>query len=84
MNGATLPIEVLGIRKDKGQPLQLINAFEKPIKANGNGYAANSRTEMLKHHADLKSLWSIETTVESLLTEDKLEGFLTKLLAADV
>ncbi|MES2996540.1 MAG: type I-E CRISPR-associated protein Cas7/Cse4/CasC [Verrucomicrobiota bacterium] len=84
MNGATLPIEVLGIRKDKGQPLQLINAFEAPIKANGKGYAANSRGKMLDHHADLKNLWSIETSVESLLTEDKLDGFLAKLLAADV
>jgi CRISPR system Cascade subunit CasC len=84
MNGATLPAEVLGIRKEKGQPLQLINAFEKPIKASNNGYAANSRKEMLQHHADLKDLWNIETAVESLLTEDKLEGFLTKLLAADV
>ena len=84
MNGATLPIEVLGIRKEKGLPLQLINAFEKPIKASNNGYAVNSRKEMLQHHADLKDLWSIETAVESLLTEDKLEGFLTKLLTADV
>ncbi len=84
MNGATLPIEVLGIRKDKGQPLQLINAFEAPIKANGKGYAANSRTEMLKHHADLKKLWGIETSVESLITDDGINSFLDQLLAADV
>jgi CRISPR system Cascade subunit CasC len=84
MNGATLPVEVLGIRKDKGQPLQLINAFEKPIKANGGGYAANSKTEMLKHHADLKNLWGIETSVESVLTENGLKSFLDQLLAADV
>lgn len=84
MNGATLPAEVLGIRKDKGQPLQLINAFEKPINANGSGYAAKSRKEMLGHHTDLKKLWGIETSVESLLTEDGLESFLAKLLATDV
>lgn len=84
MNGATLPVEVLGIRKDKGQPLQLINAFEKPIKANANGYAANSKVEMLQHHADLKTLWGIETSVESLLTQDGLKSFLDQLLAADV
>lgn len=85
MNGATLPIEVLGIRKDKGQPLQLINAFEKPIREkNGSGYAASSREEMLKHHADLKRLWNIETSVESLLSEDSLSTFLDKLLSTDV
>lgn len=84
MNGATLPTEVLGIRKDKGQPLQLINAFEKPIKANGNGYAANSNKEMLDHHAELKQTWDIQTSAESLLTADGLEEFLKKLLTADV
>ena len=84
MNGATLPIEVLGLRKENGQPLQLINAFEKPIKANGSGYAANSRTEMLKHHADLKKLWGIGTSVEALITEDGITSFLDQLLATDV
>jgi len=84
MNGATLPIEVLGLRKDKGQPLQLINAFESPIKASGKGYATNSKSEMLKHHTDLKRLWNIETSVESLLTEDGLGKFLDNLLTGDV
>ena len=31
MNAHTLPGYVLGLVKDKGQPLQLINAFEKPV-----------------------------------------------------
>ena len=84
MNGATLPTEVLGIRKEKGQPLQLINAFEAPIKANGKGYAANSREKMLAHHADLKRLWGIETSVESLITEDGISAFLDQLLDGDV
>jgi CRISPR system Cascade subunit CasC len=36
MNSNTGPAFVLGLFKDKGQPLQLINAFEKPIRACGN------------------------------------------------
>lgn len=84
MNGATLPAEVLGIRKDMGQPLQLVNAFEEPVKASGKGYSANSTAKMLDHHTDLKKLWGIETSVETKLTEDGLEEFLNKLLAADV
>ncbi len=84
MNGATLPIEVLGIRKENGQPLQLINAFESPIKPKGKGYSVASRDELLKHHEDLKKIWNIETTVESLLTEDGLGTFLEKLLTTDV
>ncbi|MBZ5689952.1 MAG: type I-E CRISPR-associated protein Cas7/Cse4/CasC, partial [Acidobacteriia bacterium] len=31
MNAHTLPGYVLGLVKEKGQPLQLINAFEKPV-----------------------------------------------------
>jgi len=86
MNGATLPIEVLGIRKDKGQPLQLVNAFEKPVSANGQGgFAQTSRDVLLRHHNDLKNLWNIETAVESVLTEDGGLGvFLDKLLKSDV
>ena len=33
MNANTLPGYVLGLVKDKGQPLQLINAFEKPVSS---------------------------------------------------
>lgn len=84
MNGATLPTEVLGIRKEKGQPLQLVNAFEAPVKAGGKGYAARSRDEMLGHHANLKKLWNIETSVESLLTEDGLGQFLDNLIHDNV
>ena len=84
MNGNTLPFEVLGIRKPKGQPLQLINAFEKAIPSGKGGYAAKSKEEMLKHDADLKKLWDIESSVNVLLTDDGLKSFLDQLLQADV
>lgn len=85
MNGATLPVEVLGIRKDKGQPLQLINAFEKPVNTErSGGFVEPSRATLLAHHAELKRLWGVETSVETQLTEDGLTAFLEKLLQADV
>lgn len=82
MNGATLPIEVLGLRKNQGQPLQLINAFESPIKSK-EGYASASSKAMLRHHADLKKLWGIESK-DVLLTEAGFGGFLEQLLSGDV
>jgi CRISPR system Cascade subunit CasC len=84
MNGNTLPVEVLGLRKDKGQPLQLVNAFEKPVKANGKGYAAVSCDEMIGHHESLKQLWDIQPTVEVRLSQSGLKGFLDQLLDGDV
>ena len=57
MNAATLPFEVLGIRKEKGQPLQLANAFESPVKANGKGLHATSLAAMKEHLESLEKTW---------------------------
>jgi CRISPR system Cascade subunit CasC len=83
MNAATLPFEVLGIRKSKGQPLQLANAFEAPVKANGKGLQVASLAAMKDH------LESVEKTWGSLgdkvwLTETGIESFLDQLLTGDV
>lgn len=83
MNAATLPFEVLGIRKEKGQPLQLANAFEAPVKANGKGLQAASLAAMKLHLESLEKTWG--TLGEKLwLTEVGLESFLDQLLPADV
>jgi len=80
MNASTLPYEVLGIRKAKGQPLQLINAFESPIKANGKGFAENSLAEMKTHLASIEKTWGEQGT-KHYLTEQGLETFLNNLLS---
>ena len=84
MNGATLPEEVLGIRKAKGQPIQLVNAFEEPIKAGKGGYAKKSVTEMMKYHEFLKERWDLPVDKEVRLTDIGLKSFLDQLLQEDV
>lgn len=79
MNAGTLPHEVLGIRKDSGQPLQLVNAFEKPVRANGAGFAESSLEEMKTHLAGIESIWG-EQGQKAYLTESGLDGFLDNLL----
>jgi CRISPR system Cascade subunit CasC len=79
MNAATLPHAVLGIRKDHGQPLQLINAFEKPIKANGQGLAEASREAMQAHHESLKQTWGIQTAWEGWIPGTPLDDFIKGL-----
>jgi CRISPR-associated protein Cas7/Cse4/CasC subtype I-E len=50
MNAHTLPGYVLGLVKDQGQPVQLINAFEKPIRNFGaSGFLEPSAREGLLH-----------------------------------
>lgn len=83
MNAATLPFEVLGIRKDKGQPLQLANAFESPVKANGKGLQVSSLAAMKEHLESLEKTWG--SLGEKLwLTEVGLDSFLDQLLSGDV
>lgn len=85
MNGATLPEVVLGVRKSKGHPLQLVNAFEDPAKANGSGLLAASESKMQTHLGRLKKVWGIENDAEVWLGEETpLPSFLDQLLAADV
>jgi CRISPR system Cascade subunit CasC len=85
MNGATLPEVVLGVRKSKGQPLQLVNAFEDPAKANGSGLLSASKSKMEAHLDRLKKVWGIENDVEAWLDETTpLPAFLDQLLADDV
>jgi len=78
MNAATLPFEVLGIRKSSGQPIQLINAFEDPVRANGKGLAAASLAAMKAELEKLKKTWGIEQS-EVWLTESGIEAFLDQL-----
>jgi CRISPR system Cascade subunit CasC len=46
MNGNTLPAYVLGIVREKGHPIQLVNAFEEAIRSN-QGYALDNLKEGL-------------------------------------
>jgi CRISPR system Cascade subunit CasC len=80
MNAATLPFEVLGILKEKGQPIQLINAFETPVTSNGKGLAETSLAALKGEHDKLKQVWGIQPTVETWLTQDGIETFITKLI----
>lgn len=78
MNAATLPGYVLGIAKDKGQPLQLVNAFLRPTKAR-----LDEAADALKaHHAKLKQVWGLATRTEVELSEQgdtSLETFIDSL-----
>ena len=81
MNAGTLPHEVLGIRKPKGQPLQLVNAFEAPVKSQGKGYAAASLEDMTEHLASIEKVWGAQGEKFYLTqTEGGLDAFIDSLL----
>lgn len=79
MNANTLPAYVLGVVKDQGQPIQLVNAFEKPVWSK-SGLNEKSIEEMKKHHAALKGTWSIAVAEEAAIPEVGLDEFCRRLV----
>lgn len=74
MNANTLPGFVLGIYKATGQPVQLINAFESPVRPK-SGLLDASIEALKAHHAKLKETWGIVTTAEFAIPEVTLNAF---------
>jgi CRISPR system Cascade subunit CasC len=84
MNAHTFPSYVLGVYKAKGQPVQLINAFEEPLSTwdnkNRGGWEKASIAKLKTHHAELKKTWNIQTTEEVEIPESDLDTFCKELV----
>ena len=74
MNAHTLPGFVLGIYKSAGQPLQLINAFEEPVRPK-SGLLAESVAKLKAHHQALKLTWDITCETEVIMPDVNLKAF---------
>lgn len=79
MNANTLPGYVLGLVKDQGQPLQLINAFEKPVSGK-NGLMETSIAALKEHHEQLKKTWGIKPSAEVAIPDKPLDEFCEEIL----
>jgi CRISPR system Cascade subunit CasC len=74
MNAHTLPGFVLGTFKVAGQPVQLINAFESPVRAK-SGLLEASIDALKAHHHSLKDTWNILCDEEVAIPEVNLNAF---------
>lgn len=74
MNANTLPGYVLGTFKSRGQPVQLVNAFESPVRPKG-GLVDASIEAMKAHHAKLKETWGIACDTEVAIPDTNLNAF---------
>jgi len=82
-NGDCFPEFALGL-VSSGQPFQLANAFESPVRANGQGWLAPSVEAMEKHHAKLKKVFGLQSSIRQevrLSEEIPLDIFIEKLVA---
>lgn len=79
MNAHTLPGFVLGLVKEKAQPLQLINAFEKPVNSK-NGLIDASVAALKEHHEQSKKTWGIQPALEVAIPDKPLNEFCREIL----
>ena len=73
MNGNTIPAYVLGIVREKGHPIQLVNAFESPVRHSQNGFAVESINQMNLEYADLKDTWGIDSLFAKAVVKNGLK-----------
>lgn len=75
MNGNTLPSYVLGIVREKGYPVQLVNAFETAVRPS-QGYAAKSIELLNSEYAKLAGTWGIEAVWKAAIPDVNMKTFL--------
>lgn len=73
MNGNTLPVYVLGVVREKGHPIQLVNAFENPVRPSLKGFAAESINRMNHEYADLGETWGIKSVFAKAVVRKGLQ-----------
>jgi CRISPR system Cascade subunit CasC len=73
MNGNTLPVYVLGVVREKGHPIQLVNAFEIPVWSQ-NGFVVESIKRMNVEYADIKETWRINSLFAKAVVKNSVKG----------
>jgi CRISPR system Cascade subunit CasC len=80
MFGFNPPSFVLGLRR-RGQPLSLVNAFEKPVRASSTGFIEPSIEALKSHHEALCATYDLEPGVELCIPDVNLGPFVEQLIA---
>jgi CRISPR system Cascade subunit CasC len=79
MNAHALPGYVLGLVRENGHPLQLVNAFENPVRPK-NGLMEVSVAALKEHHKGLKETWGITPAAEVAIPDKPLAEFCKEIL----
>jgi len=80
MNGNTLPIHVLGVIRAHGHPIQLVNAFEAPLRSS-SGYAARSVELLQAEYGKLQATWGLDAIFENEIPKIGMKAFLDGVVA---
>lgn len=80
MNASTVPSYILGLVRN-GHPLQLVNAFESPVRPSG-GYATPSIEALKKEYTRMKDVWGIEAELVAEMPDKDLKSFISSIVGA--
>ncbi len=78
MNSNTLPAYVLGVVREKGHPIQLINAFEKPVRSS-QGYVTESIELLKAEYAKFGDTWGIQAVFEKAIPDIGISSFIDEI-----
>ena len=82
MNAHVRPDYVLGVCKSRGQPVQLVNAFENPIRPDGSGFMKSSTEALRSKLSSMKDIWGIKTEIEASIPDDgSIDHFIDTITA---
>lgn len=81
MNAHTVPAFVLGTFRENGQPIQLVNAFESPVRPKGDGLVKDSIAALEGEFKLLKETWGLTVARECRISDQTLDQFCASLLA---
>ncbi len=80
MNGHTLPNYVLGVVREKGHPVQLVNAFETPIRSS-QGYTTPSIESLKSEYDKFCKTWGLGAIWEKSIPDIGIKSFLDEVVA---
>ena len=66
------------VRK-KGHPVQMVNAFESPVRSS-LGYAAKSVELLKSEYSKLSGTWGIEAVFEEAIPDISMKSFLNEVI----
>ncbi len=80
----TPPAYVLGLKRT-GQPLSLVNAFEKPVKKSANGYVDKSIEQMCDQWENLATTYCLKKQVhaQAAIPDNNIDDFISVLMNED-
>ena len=79
MNANTLPNYVLGVLRDNGHPIQLVNAFEEAVKPSKEGYIKRAIELLKAENANLENTWGIKDTLKIAIPDLTVSNFILEI-----